>query len=153
MLAALRERAAALGLSYQTLDELSGVTDRYSGKLIGPRPTRSLSGSMFDAIVGALSCRLILVHDESSFRLLSSRYVQRNAAKANPGKVTVFTTRFYKKLGRLGHAARMEKTSPERRSEIARQASLARRAKLSEEERHALARRMRAGRARQRVKA
>jgi hypothetical protein len=152
LLAALRQRAADLQLSNETVEATAGLASRYLSKVIGPRPCRSLANGMFDGILGALSCKLVLVHDKAAFDKLSHRYVQRQGFQARLSKTVVFTSKVFQKMGKKGAAARTANLSPKRRSEIARLGGLARWAKLSAEERHAEARRLRAGRAKHRAK-
>jgi len=145
-LAALRQRAATLEISMETVDQIAGLTPRFAQKVIGPAANRPLARGNFDYILGALSCRLILVHDARAFDRLSTRYVHRNERKVRVPVTVVFTGRTFQKIGRLGAAARAQKLSPERRSEISRQAALARWGKMSAAERRAHARRLRARR-------
>jgi hypothetical protein len=146
LLAALRQRVDELNISGKTLDVLSGLTDGYFQKLISPRPQRTLGPGMLDTVLGTLGVKLLLMRDEAAeARLhetaakLNQPLGERKSFQVRKPKVVVLTSATYRKLNQL----RKDKLSPERRSEIARQAALARWARTSPDERHALARRMR----------
>jgi hypothetical protein len=147
LLAALRERVDELNVSGKTLDALSGLTDGYFQKLIGIKPQRTLGPGMLDTVLATLGVKLLLIRDEEAeARLhataakLNQRLGERKGFQVRRPKTVVLTSASYRKLNRL----RLERLSPERRSEIARQAAQARWAKTSPDERHAYARRLRA---------
>lgn len=111
LVAALRARRKALGLSQLELDLIAGWAEGYASKLEmsdrpDPRPgARSLGKESLPIALGALQAKLVLVPDGS--------LEIRNPVSA-------------RERGIRGADARQRNTTPERRREIARKAAEAR---------------------------
>jgi hypothetical protein len=76
--AALRARAVALRLSRATIDDLSGVPDRYCAKLFGPGQVRRLGQISLGPVLSALGVKLILVDDPEARRAIERRAPKRD---------------------------------------------------------------------------
>jgi len=63
---AIRARAAALGYTNETLDEVAGLQSGYSGKLLGPKMPRKFGPVSLGAVMGALGLCLVIVEDPSA---------------------------------------------------------------------------------------
>ncbi len=61
-----RARMAALSITFETLDAVSGVASGYSAKLLGPNPSKRFGVMSFSAIMGALGMQLVAVVDEEA---------------------------------------------------------------------------------------
>jgi hypothetical protein len=113
---ALRERAAALNVSRETLDTLSGVQEGYSSKVLAPRPQssmRTLGRASLGAILGALGTELVLVENPHAMIKLSDRLARiggRDLAqvRTKPSGMTkkMLRSGYFAALGRRGGRAR-----------------------------------------------
>jgi hypothetical protein len=73
---ALRERAAALNLSFEKLDGLAGLHDGYSAHLLTPHPQlsmRTLGKLSLGCVLGALGVELIMIENPHAMIKLSDR--------------------------------------------------------------------------------
>lgn len=115
---ALWERAAALNVSRETLDALSGVQEGYSSKVLAPRPQssmRTLGRASLGAILGALGTELLLVENPHAMIKLSDRLARiggRNLAQVRNGKPSGTRKRwlragYFRALGKRGGKARI----------------------------------------------
>jgi hypothetical protein len=59
MITVLRQRAADLNLSGETIDEISGLPSRYAAKLLGPQKIRKLGAVSLGPFLGALAVRCL----------------------------------------------------------------------------------------------
>jgi hypothetical protein len=77
--AALRKRVADLGVSFETVDTISGVQDRYTSKILGPRPPRSsmrvFGHHTLDFMLSVLGLQLVIVEDPEAMAKVRSRLV------------------------------------------------------------------------------
>jgi hypothetical protein len=85
--AALRARSNYLGISRATLDDIGGLQDGYSSKLLAPVPIRTIGPRMLGLLLGALGCRLVLVEDDAALKRISRRLVQRRPCVNASGDV------------------------------------------------------------------
>jgi hypothetical protein len=126
LITALRQRAAELNLSGETIDEVSGLPSRYSAKLLGPQQIRRLGASSLGCFLGALAVRGMLVEDKAAAERLRSRTRPRNQSYVRSAPSIVLTVRFFQKIGRLGAQARIDNSTKHQRQEWARRAALTR---------------------------
>lgn len=77
LIAACRVRMTELGITFATLDEVSGVQVGYSAKLIGPTPCKNIGPMSFGSLVGALRMKLVAVEDEDALATLNRRLEKR----------------------------------------------------------------------------
>jgi hypothetical protein len=65
LVAVLRERQIALGLSNELVGHVARLSDGHVDKLLGPARQRGLSQLSLDALMGALAVKIIVVEDEA----------------------------------------------------------------------------------------
>lgn len=130
LVAIARARSLELGVSFQTIDELAGVADNYTSKLLSGE--RQFGQMSFDAVFGALGLDFVAVESREKMRRIEKRLVHRktttrmhSADEHAPIKFKL-THKFMRKIARLAAAGRLRKIPPAQRSEIARRAALAR---------------------------
>ncbi|MEK9281184.1 hypothetical protein MTR72_16440 [Bradyrhizobium sp. ISRA442] len=73
MISALRDRADQLQISREEIDILAGFSDRYSGKLLGTNPCRTLGRMSMGPALEVLGVKLLLIEDSG----LTARTVAR----------------------------------------------------------------------------
>lgn len=66
--AALRARREAIRCTFENLDDISGVADGYSAKLLTPEPMKNFGPVSFPAVPTALGTKVLLVVDEDAER-------------------------------------------------------------------------------------
>jgi len=127
MIAALRARAAELSLSGPSIDNLSGLPDRYAAKLLGPHQIRRLGATSLGPFLGALAVRCRIIEDKAALEKLRSQTTPRDERYVRNGAVHLqLTTRFFQKIGRLG-GANSRKYLPKRLvKQLAKRAAAAR---------------------------
>jgi hypothetical protein len=74
---AIRSWIAQVGVSYETVEHVSGIQPGYLTKLICSTPTRSFSRVSLGATLGALCLRLQLVVDEERLAQMQPRFTAR----------------------------------------------------------------------------
>jgi hypothetical protein len=143
--AVLRQRAAKLEVTLAGLDQVSGLQDGYSAKLLAPAPIKKL-GPISWGLLAALGMKLIAVEDEEAVRKFGAQVAayrrtrppRPSAPKITPEILAVVERRqrmMQRRRGRLGAQARIAAQSPKQRSEHARRAARARWARLSPDQR------------------
>jgi hypothetical protein len=95
LITALRDRAAELSLSGETIDAVSGLTSRYSAKLLGKQQIRRLGATSLGPFLGALAVRGVLVEDKAAVERLRSRTTPRRNEYVRSAPSIVFTVRFF----------------------------------------------------------
>src|SRR6516225_9292151 len=112
----LRRRAAELNLSGQSIDTLSGLTERYSQKLLGPQQIRRLNAISLGPFFGALAVRGVLVEDQTALEKLRRQTTpRRNEYVRAAATHVVLTFRFMQKIGRKGAQARINNSTKQQR--------------------------------------
>jgi hypothetical protein len=133
VVAAIRERMTTIGVSYGTVEHLSGIGENSISKYLSSVRSRELTIASLLRITEVLGLRLALVVDEELVRKMQPEWGSRDAKRIHArrpalGKSTL--KRVLKpvaaELGRRGHVARMRATSGEQRRNIARVAATAR---------------------------
>jgi hypothetical protein len=130
---ALRLRADGLDIARTALDQIAGLQDGYSAKLLAPRALKGLGAVSMPLLLEALGVRLVLVEDREAFERIRSRLEPRhtNALRetaclwAGKARITV-SKRWVKRIARAGGHARAAALTPARRRAIARRAAMAR---------------------------
>jgi hypothetical protein len=130
----LRQRAAELNLSGETVDAVSGLPARYTQKLLGPQQIRRLGATSFGPFLGALAVRGVLVEDRSALERLRSQTTPRKAQYARPGmragSVQIFlTSRFMQNIRKKGGQNSRKYLPRKLVKQLARKAAAARWAK------------------------
>jgi hypothetical protein len=124
--AIMRARANELAISRECLDELAGLHHGYSGKLLAPRPIRSLGDMSIRALLPALGIKLVAVADPEALERISSRLVKRCAEKVRTAQCITITLSFLHRIARRGGTNSRKYMSREQASELGRLAALAR---------------------------
>ena len=82
LLDALRARVAERGIVLSLLDDVTGLADRYSTKLLCPKAPRGLNLRSMGPVLVALGVKILFVEDPES----TARYTNRAAIrKGDPG--------------------------------------------------------------------
>lgn len=102
----LRRRFAALGVSFETVDHLSGLPTRYTAKVLGLQPTKTFGQISLDALLGAAGIMLVAFEDAAALDRIRNRLtpLQRvDHSGAVRRKIVIkLTPEFMRKIGRLG---------------------------------------------------
>jgi hypothetical protein len=69
---------AHLQISFDTLDSVGGLSDRYGVKLLGPKPSKHFGPLSFGAVLGTLAIKLIAVEDRVQLARIKHRLVKRD---------------------------------------------------------------------------
>jgi hypothetical protein len=128
LLAAIRTRVAELDVSYDTLDRIAGLPDRFASKLLCDPPMRQISQATLWLLMGALGYKIALLPDEEGLAKVQSRLVKRRGPNPHISMMTLARRRvvpwlFTPERGREMTRVRLTKINPERRSEIAKKAA------------------------------
>lgn len=134
LIRALRERAAALGMTDKILEEIGGFTGGHVGKLLGAKRVKSLGGLSFGMMLGALGLKFAIIEDEEATARIKARFDPSTKSKRELTTVSwtitpelaahVFADHM-QRISRLGVAGRMKKLTPRQRRNIARKAGRA----------------------------
>ena len=131
-LAAIRARVAELDVSYDTLDRVAGLPDRFVSKLLCDPPMRSISQATLWLLMGALGYKLALIPDVEGLAKVQNRLVKRLGSNTRHiSTITVGRRRmspwlFDPERGRDAARVRLAKLKPAQRVEIARNAARSR---------------------------
>ncbi len=123
---ALRERAKALQVSRQALDELAGLPSGYCNKLLAPIPAKTMGIMSLGALLGAMGIRLVLVEDHAALARVKSRLLSSMSERSGmcmptrkdlPGNEIWKGNRFW---GKALAVRRLAKMSQEERTKAAK---------------------------------
>ncbi len=128
LLNTLRARAVERQIAVSgDANEVAGLPTGYIQKLIGPRPVRRIGMMSLGPLLAVLGAKLIAVENPEAIARFGGRIRKRDerlVRSGNRGGTTVFLSRrFMRKIQADGRKARWAKTSPEQRSELARNLS------------------------------
>jgi hypothetical protein len=109
-----RERIARLGISYETVDKIAGLPDRYTSKLLAPHPLKRFGPIAIEAMLGACGIKLLAIEDEEAMARIAGRFVARRRSlslkRAGPSDVVVSRDRsFMQRIGQFGGFASAQK--------------------------------------------
>jgi hypothetical protein len=125
LVAALRLAREHRNISFETLDELAGISKGQASKILAPGGSRRVTFQSLEWLLGGLACRCQIVSDDAALTKINGRMKPRNAHLARDGAVTiVLSRRWFRKIGRKGAA--VTNARRKRRSEIGRKAALMR---------------------------
>lgn len=115
---ALRSRKASLGLSDATLDDIAGLTQGHTNKVLGPSRDRGIGAATFEAYLMALAIDLVMVESRSKLKTMQPHYEARKSShvRTNHRVSNAGLSRIMSELGRR----RQAKITAAERSEIAR---------------------------------
>ena len=77
LVACLRARADTLDVSNLTLDEVAGLQEGYTGKVLAISPSRALGRMSLGALLGALGLKLAVLEDREALARVRPRLVKR----------------------------------------------------------------------------
>jgi hypothetical protein len=128
---AFRARVLELGTDFEEIDRVAGYTDTYTSKLLAPRPSRNFGEVSLGSMLGALGLVLTVEEDPAATAKARTRLKKRvfEPYQTRPEHQPVvfrLSRAFFRKISKKAAAARMTKLTPEKRSAIARNASLKR---------------------------
>jgi hypothetical protein len=128
----LRERAAAVGLSFAMIDDIAGLAESGTAKYLSALRVKNLGLQTFFAITEAMGIRAIFIEDPQLLAQVRPRWARRQEEKAHRstkrlGPITIARVLpdIAREMGRRGGAKRRELPAEVRR-ELARAAALAR---------------------------
>ena len=75
-----RARMAELQITFETLDDCSGVQSGYAAKLLALSKIKTLGPMSFCAIMGALGIQLIAIEDAEAIARMKARWTPRQSA-------------------------------------------------------------------------
>jgi hypothetical protein len=84
LIACLRQRAEALNISNEVIDEVSGLQDGYTGKVLGLHPSRNLGKLSLPLLLNTLGLKLAVLEDRQQLARLRPRLQPRK--KNGPGR-------------------------------------------------------------------
>lgn len=121
MLAAIRNRVNELQIAGEAFDQFAGLPDGYLSKLIGERPVRRIGMTSMGPLFQALGVTCVMIEDPQATRRLKQRLNPRNGAFVRASHtVRIVTDREWRKIQKLGRAARWQRLSKSQRSQIMR---------------------------------
>ena len=77
LLAAFRARVADLGTTYGAVDEVSGLADGHTSKLLAPVPIKGLGQKSLGLLMGTLGIRILVVADDAAVEPHAARLTAR----------------------------------------------------------------------------
>jgi hypothetical protein len=83
LLVALRRRMVQLDATFESLDDVSGLSHGYSAKLLSSNPVKCLGLVSFGAILGALGLKIVVVEDAEQLERVQHRLVGRDLRGTN----------------------------------------------------------------------
>ena len=98
LVAAIKARVGELEISYETADELAGLTERHFSKLLAPIPTRGFGPSTMGKVLAALGLVLIVSEDAERMCRIQPR-LSEMPKKAKHASVTMRPAKKRKKKG------------------------------------------------------
>jgi hypothetical protein len=80
----IRDRVAELGITYETLDAISGLQSGYTGKLLAQIPIRRMGPIVLFLVLQSLGLQLGLLEDRNALRAVATRLVPRKVPLKAP---------------------------------------------------------------------
>jgi hypothetical protein len=93
MVEAYRQRIRELGITYATVDAISGLPDGYTAKLMSPKPMKGIGEKAIEGLNGALGMAFVPVVDAAQVKLVRGRWTRRRFAPAKK-KQAALASRF-----------------------------------------------------------
>jgi hypothetical protein len=139
LLTVLRQRADALRVSRETIDELAGFTTGYAGKLLALGCPKFLGEKSFGPLLEVLGIKLAVLEDPVALAKYEKRRAPRAEWQVRNGMLSIAGRRrrewlFSPERAKQCAALRMAKLSREKRQKLARRAARARWRKAREVE-------------------
>ena len=73
----MRRRREALGISFETLDQIAGVDDRYAAKVLSPKPLRGLGYMSMGPLLGAMGLALVVIENPEQIARVRHLWIPR----------------------------------------------------------------------------
>lgn len=108
LLRVIRQRVAELGITHETLDEVSGLQSGYASKLLSDPPVRRMGPIILFLVLQSLGLALTVTEDPIGLQSLRHRLTPRKVARRfdhRAGSIT-FDRDHFRRIGRMGAAAR-----------------------------------------------
>jgi hypothetical protein len=83
----LAERAAELGYSHASLEDVCGLAQGHVGKVFGPSRSKGLGFDTFYLLLPALGLKFILATDRDALHRYAERGLKRNGNQARVGNL------------------------------------------------------------------
>lgn len=77
LIVGLREAVRERNITYQTVDDIGGLPDRYTSKVLAPKPIKRLGYVSIGDVLGALGKALVMVDDPEQIKLVAGRWKAR----------------------------------------------------------------------------
>jgi hypothetical protein len=84
---AVRVRVEAMGITRREFDDLTGLQEGYSGKLLGAAQRRRFGKESLGATLGGICCKLVLVEDPEATAKIMARVEKRKLKQKRPLKL------------------------------------------------------------------
>lgn len=129
---ALRQRWQDLGVTSESIDAVCKFPDKYTAKLLGPKPVRRLSSMSRYAMINVLGLELVLRVSPENTRQFTKQLtlIRRKpavlAVKCGRGKHREVSKKFLRKIAPRGGNMRAHMLTAHKRTKIARKAARAR---------------------------
>lgn len=129
---AMRARQNQLGISIETIEEISGLSKGLPAKILGPSGIKNLGPMSFGVMLETLGLKLLVVPDPQAEQKMRGKWAKRVGHVANTHPISIersqkrFPSNIFRALSHRAAAARRVKIPAERRRQIARRAILAR---------------------------
>jgi hypothetical protein len=124
----MRERAAALGVTRESIGEAALLAPRYVNTLLAPVPAKGLGVLSIPGLMEALQFELIAVPRTDVPKRVTDKLEKHRMAVSDLGVryVRTLSKRFLRAIARKGGRARALKLGPRARRKIAKNAGIAR---------------------------
>jgi hypothetical protein len=131
LVALLRQRKAALQLSDQLVDELGGLAQGHTGKLLGAAPVKTLGAVSLSALLAVFGLKLVVVVDEMQTARIGHRWQRKAVTRDHPASYTIAAARplVLARAARKAALARWKGTTPEDRAAVGAMLVVARKTK------------------------
>jgi hypothetical protein len=132
LLEAIRKRIEELNISYETLEALAGIQSGYASKFLASPPPKRVTAFTWFLVLQALGMEMQLAENPQLAEKLRERRAKKKLTKKAKGLPAGSTYKYeltpdlMRRRARMGGYARAKRLSPERLSEIGRNAINAR---------------------------
>jgi hypothetical protein len=138
LIRAFRQRAEQRRIAISgDINAIAGIPANYLGKLLAPSQPKRIGALSLGPVLGVLSLKLIVTHDEQALQIYGSRIPRRTESAMHATAVhIVLSRRFFQKIAAKGGANSRKNMSARRARVLARRAAKARWAKRKQNGAH-----------------
>jgi len=126
LIAIYRARMAQLGLTFEQIDELSGLHYGYSNKILGPRQAKTLGQISMPLLNKTLAVKLVVIEDLDALIEMAPRWTARKTPMLAPASMRRQILTIGPRQGRKMAQDRWAKVAPADRKKHARKMARAR---------------------------